>query len=64
MSSRYSPTRVVTLTITAVYDETDTLDNDELVDLGIEALAAALPEGFHYSGSAGFVVAVSHAPED
>lgn len=62
--SVYFPTRVVALTITAIFDESDSLDNDELVDLGTEALAAALPEGFQYSGSAGVVVAVSHAPED
>ena len=61
--SIYTPTRVVTLTITAVFDESDTLDNDELVDLGTEALAAALPDGFNYSGSAGVVIAVSHPAE-
>lgn len=64
MKSRYEPTRVVTLTITAVYDESDSFDNEELVDLGTEALSGALPEGFQYAGSTGVVTSVSHAPED
>lgn len=62
--SRWTPTRVVTLTITAVFDESHSFDNDELVDLGIEALSGALPEGFQYAGSTGVVVEVSHSPED
>lgn len=30
--SRWTPTRVVTLTITAVFDESDSLDNAEFTD--------------------------------
>lgn len=61
--SVYFPTRVVSLTITAVFDESDTLTDDELVDVATEALSAALPEGYHYAGSTGVVTSVSHAPE-
>lgn len=60
---KYSPTRVVTLVVTAVFDESDSWDNEELVDIGIEALSGALPDGFNYSSSTGVVTSVSHAPE-
>ena len=63
MSNLWTPTRVVTVTVTAIFDESDSLDNDELVDVATEALAAALPDGYHYSGSTGVVTSVSHAPE-
>lgn len=63
MSNVWTPTRIVTVTVSAVFDESDSLDDQELVDVGTEALAAALPEGFNYSGSTGVVVSVSHAPE-
>lgn len=59
----WSPYRVVTLVVTAVFDESDCLDDDELVDVAAEALAAALPEGWSYAGSTGVVTSVSHAPE-
>lgn len=61
--SKYTPTRVVTLVVTAVFDESDSLTDDEVVDVATEALAAALPEGWHYAGSTGVVTSVSHAPE-
>lgn len=64
MKNRWSPTRVVTVTVSAVFDESDSLDNDELVDVAAEALMGALPDGFHYNSSSGHVTAVSHAPED
>lgn len=64
MKSPWMPTRVVTVTLTAVFDESDSLDDQELVDVATEALAAALPEGYNYAGSTGVVTSVSHAPED
>ena len=51
--NRWTPTRVVTVTVSAVFDESDSLDNDELVDVAAEALSGALPEGFQYAGSTG-----------
>lgn len=64
MRNRWSPTRIVTVTVSAVFDESDSLDNEELADVAAEALMGALPEGFHYNSSSAHVVSVSHAPED
>lgn len=63
MSNVWTPTRVVTVTVSAVFDESDSLDDQELADVGTEALAAALPDGFHFNSSSAHVTSVSHAPE-
>lgn len=64
MTNRWSPIRVVSITVTAVFDESDSLDNDELVDVATEALSAALPEGWNYAGSTGVVTSVAVPLED
>jgi hypothetical protein len=63
MRNVYHPTRVVTVTISAVFSENDTLTDEELVDVVSETLAGSLPDGFHYSAATGHVVGVSHTPE-
>lgn len=64
MSNRWSPTRIVTVTVSAVFDESDSLDDQELADVAAETLAGALPDGFHFNSSSAHVVSISHTPED
>lgn len=53
------PTRVVTVTLTAVFDETDSLDDEELVDVATEKLMAAAPEGYHVLSVSGHVTSIT-----
>lgn len=53
------PTRVVTVTLTAVFDETDSLDDEELVDVATEKLMAAAPDGYHVLSTSGHVTSIT-----
>lgn len=57
--SAWLPTRVVTVTLTAVFDETDSLDDEELVDVATEKLMAAAPDGYHVLSTSGHVTSIT-----
>lgn len=62
--SPWLPTRVVTVTLTAVFDESDSLDDEELVDVATEKLMAAAPEGYHVLSTSGHVTSITEEVKD